>query len=738
MNAADATPPAPRPRRAWLGKSLLALAGLAAGLGVAELVFRLRDDAGFPKLNVYIDDEALGVRLDPGAWQRLVYPDNPTTSVRINRQGYRGADWPAPQSDDDILVVGDSQVFGLGVEENETFATALGQTLKRRVLNGGVPTYGPAEYAQVAREVIAARAPHPPRTVIFTINMVNDLFEAARPNRQRHAVRDGWAVRSDAAPDVIGFPGRSWLARRSHLFYALRSLIHEDTDGQSRASEGTWKDLIDSGARAAQEQQQRIAATAERASERRETEAALRQRATQLDETLISLLYAELSEDERNLLEAAHSQPGDYVLVHEPGLEEGRAVQITADQIRRGAALRTRLRARAEELARRARPELRQLLQTGFEEQPKLAARLDELGLAHVKAALDTPVAPAIRALKQACDEAGVRLVLLLLPIDVSVSADEWKKYGAAPRDMSGAMALHDEIVALGAELGLSTLDATAALRAAEPGAFLNHDIHMTPRGHAAVAAALAQTLAAPPPAPPVELSPMPVPSQWNAVGEIVVAGSTAARCETKRLREWMRILCLPREYGDVSSAPLEVKLVRNQARQALALVMPTSTALTLALAPGDELEAELTWKHAVRRFTVRWAAEDQAPKAAFAVVREDKEPPRQYGRRDFDSDAARTTCKCWDEVYPSQGAACPGIYGRAEPGCMIYSGDCPRLVACALLDPASPPSPPDPASPPSAARAPDQPGAPRPATAAGQPSAAPPARPERPAGGQP
>ena len=45
----------------------------------------------------------------------------------------------------------------------------------------------------------------------------------------------------------------------------------------------------------------------------------------------------------------------------------------------------------------------------------------------------------------------------------------------------------------------MSALDATAALAAAEPGAFLNRDLHMTPKGHDAVARALAATLAEPP-----------------------------------------------------------------------------------------------------------------------------------------------------------------------------------------------------------------------------------------------
>jgi hypothetical protein len=714
----DAPPPRPSPsRRHLLGKLLLALAGLAVGLGAAELIFRFRDDAGFPKLNLYVEDAQLGVRLVPGGSQRLVYPGNPSTAVRINAQGYRGADLPAVDragGDDDVMIVGDSQVFGLGVEENETFAAVLEHKLAatpgpggadRRVLNAGVPTYGPEEYAAVARELLAQRQPHPPRTVVFTINMVNDLFEAGRPNRERHAVRDGWAVRSDVAPQVTSFPGRSWLARRSHLFYAVRSLWHRDTDGQSAASEGTWKDLVASGAKSAQQQAALQQAQLQRSTERHQTEAALRRRATEVDEAIRELLADELSEDERNLLQSAHAQPGEYVVVAEPGLEEGRAVQITAEQIRRGAALRARLRARAERLAAKASPRLRERLLTGLTEEPKLAARLDELGLSHVKAALENPVAPAIRALKGACDAAGVRLVLLILPIDVAVSAEEWKKYGAPPLDLSGSLALHDEIAALGAELGVATLDATAALRAAEPGAFLHHDIHMTPRGHAAVAAALAETLAAPPPAPPAaDLSPMPVPAQWNAAPEVVVAGSTAARCETKRIREWMRVLCLPREVDDGASAPVSLELVQNHARRAVVMSMPASTALTLALAPGDSLEAVVTWPQVVRRFTVAWPAGAKAPLATFQVLREEPrqpEEPRRHGFDDFDSGVARKLCACWQDIYSSQGSGlgiadqhprCPGIYGSLDAGCLAYGSDCADLVACALLDPGSPP----------------------------------------------
>jgi len=54
---------------------------------------------------------------------------------------------------------------------------------------------------------------------------------------------------------------------------------------------------------------------------------------------------------------------------------------------------------------------------------------------------------------------------------------------------------LVDSAEALGA-LGVNTLQ---ALSAAEPGAFLPNDLHMTPKGHRAVASAIAHKLRAAP-----------------------------------------------------------------------------------------------------------------------------------------------------------------------------------------------------------------------------------------------
>ncbi|MEZ4360578.1 MAG: hypothetical protein R3B48_10370 [Kofleriaceae bacterium] len=685
-----------RARRHVLGKLLLALAGLAVGLALAEVIFRLRDQAGFPKLNVYREDATLGVRLEPGAAQRLVFPGNPSTSVRINADGYRGPAFPPP-SDDDVLVVGDSQVFGLGVEEGETFSAALERELGggRHVLNGGVPTYGPEEYVAVARELLERRHP---KTVVFTVNIVNDLFEAGRPNRSRHVVRDGWAVRSDVAADLLEFPGRRWLARRSHLFYAVRSLWHRDTDGQAAASEGTWRDLVSNGAKRTAQQAATQVAQRARTEELQRTEFQLGQRAEEIDRAIASLLRDELSEDELLDVGAAHQQPGAIVERFEANLEEARTVIVTAAHIARGAKLRAKLRSKLARVAAKERDrERRKRILASLEDEPRLAARLETLGAEQIEASLDSPVAPAIRELAQLCDAQGARLVILILPIDVAVSAEEWKKYGAPPQDMSGVAALHAELVELGARLGVTTLDATAALREAEPGAFLNHDIHMTPRGHAAVAAALAAALAAPPPPRRADApSAVPLPSQWNAVREINVAGSTEASCETKVVREWLRVLCTPRDYA--AATPTRLIVRSDSTGAAMVLVMPRSASLVVPVGRGDRVTIEFQWPNAVRVLEVGWPETAPALTAAFSVQSRDPTGPAYTYNPKFETDAHRQACSCWQRVYdqardPSpQDPACPGIYGELSPGCAAYADRCSEQVACLIRDPSSPP----------------------------------------------
>jgi hypothetical protein len=217
--------------------------GLSLGLVLTELLFWLRDGGAFPHVNFYVPDAERGVRLEPNVSQRLQLGNNPLTTAHTNSQGFRGAEWPQTTGDD-VIVVGDSQVFGLGVEDDETFSARLGTELKAPVLNAGVPTYGPREYLATAAELLKTRrAKH----VVVVINASNDFFEVERPNLTRHAVWDGWAVRKETAPTEapLAFPGRHWLMSRSHAVYALRRLASASQTVDAVESEGHWKDVVE-------------------------------------------------------------------------------------------------------------------------------------------------------------------------------------------------------------------------------------------------------------------------------------------------------------------------------------------------------------------------------------------------------------------------------------------------------------------------------------------------------------
>lgn len=685
------------------------LAGLAVGAGVAEWGFRHRDHGAFPHLNTYVPDAVLGVRLRPGAEEDVAFSGNPVTHVRINRAGFRGAEWPAAGRDD-VLVVGDSQVFGLGVEEDEAFAARLAGAIHRPVLNAGVPTYGPDEYRAVIAEQLQARHP---RTVVLAINLVNDLFEAQHPNRERHVVWDGWAVRKETAPgDTTAFPGRTWLYRDSHLFFALRKWRQGGARSEEAGvpSEGTWRDLVATGAHVTEGHAAAAAARTRHLAAVTEAHHAIADSEARLDKQIDDLMTdPSFNQDggttyqDTVALSNAHAHPGDIVV---DGFgEESRSSIGTADQIATAVAVRARLRKQLAAWARQhAATRSGQRALASLDAVERAAAKLTAVDVENLQAALDPPLGSYLRGVKQLTDQAGARLVVVILPIDVQVSPAEWKKYGAAPIDMTPSHALTDELVTLCHGLGVSVLDTTPVLAAAEPGAFLQGDIHMTPRGHAAVATALARTLGEPAPRPALasQRSPVPLPDVFRAAPEVIVKGSSDAACETKQVREWLRIQC-PRTD---TTTPIDLQITRDDGDEAMALVMPDEMSLVVPVIQGRELTATLTWNDKLRTLRVVWPAGDPAPTLAFDKptknphARAVTNDPYDAPARVFRSGVERAICACWPQVFGAaspttpapRSPQCRGAYGAADAACVErYATSCPELLACIRRDPASP-----------------------------------------------
>ena len=681
--------------RRLFSATLKILLGLVLGLVLAEIAFRVRDDGAFPHVNLYLPDPELGTRLEPFATQRLAFTGNPPTGLRINSRGFRGGEWPEPVKGE-VIVVGDSQVFGLGVEEDETFPAQLAKRSGRQVLNAGVPTYGPGEYLAVARRLVTQR---PGAHVLLVFNVANDFFELSRPNTTRHAVWDGWAVRKENRPaELSQFPGRRWLFSQSHLVFAARKLQLERQQAQGdsealvnfgpakgadpgTASEGTWSDLL-----TAREQQERQLAD-EKARLQRER-AAAQQRITpiqaQVEAEQLKVQDLEdkalnggsrLLRSERLIDQVLSKQSGDIVL--DTGSERARSIPVPAELLAEATREKKRLtEARARFEQERAPHD--ELIRRDY-------AELEALRWAIPGPALEPPtLGEDFLGELAAFQKSTAEVTVVVLPLDVQVSKDEWAKYGVAGRDLSETLELNQAFAAAAQRRGLRAIDVGPALRDAEPGAFLKGDLHMTTKGIAAVAAFVSAALLQPAPtsievAWPEGVSALPSPPEWNAVGENTVKGSTAAGCETKQVREWLRVRCTETKTGGTYGG--------------------------VRLAEGKRSEVQLTWTR-VGASAVVPVRNGERTRVAFSFFDADGEPYERVlrvepSKFEFEKDVAGQVATGWVPQAAKEFIACHARFsgqavpwGNLEPGspCLKYT-DCARQLACAQGHPnAQPP----------------------------------------------
>jgi lysophospholipase L1-like esterase len=139
----------------------LVLAAPLAGLLLAEAVVRVFDIGPIPApgqegdIARACDDPELRVENIPGGWMKTLYFDRSHTVVksveaRVNGQGFRGPELPLAKEPGTfrIACLGDSQTFGHGVGEGESWPANLEACLeehlpgrKIEVLNAGVGGY---------------------------------------------------------------------------------------------------------------------------------------------------------------------------------------------------------------------------------------------------------------------------------------------------------------------------------------------------------------------------------------------------------------------------------------------------------------------------------------------------------------------------------------------------------------------------------------------------------------------
>ena len=218
------------------------MASTLVALLVAEWAASALAGGAYTFLNLFVADPRYGVKLRPNASSRVRSRDGRVTTIATNSTGFRGPEWPETGDSPSgrprprrVLVLGDSQVLGFGVEQEDSFAGRMD------ALAAAVPSWGPHESVMALEELAPV---HRPAIVIFVANVANDWMEADVPNRRRTTAEDGWAVRFvPGRPEPAAFPGREWILGRSHLYLAARRLFAH-TAGHSPARAELARDLI--------------------------------------------------------------------------------------------------------------------------------------------------------------------------------------------------------------------------------------------------------------------------------------------------------------------------------------------------------------------------------------------------------------------------------------------------------------------------------------------------------------
>lgn len=223
----------PRPTRVQgiLSRLLVASTTLAVSLVLslcaAEILVRMFSPQ--PRLVIepggfYLPDPPGRYRLSPGYRGRIYNRAEYSNEISINEAGLRGPEIETSIEESvRVLVVGDSFVFGVGVEDNETFPALLSTALSRagidsEGLNAGIPAFGiPDAESWLRRHGVELN----PDVVVIAIFLGNDLVDAS-PDREEIRLVDGLLVPSQSAGGL-----RAWMHRHSHLFVAIKGLFEQ-------------------------------------------------------------------------------------------------------------------------------------------------------------------------------------------------------------------------------------------------------------------------------------------------------------------------------------------------------------------------------------------------------------------------------------------------------------------------------------------------------------------------------
>jgi lysophospholipase L1-like esterase len=201
---------ASRARRWVLQGGLVTLSvalALLLGEGLARLVLNPVDYL----MAVRVFDPVFGTRLEPGASGH-------------DQWGFRNREVPKRA---DVVTIGDSQTYGIGVPRFSSWPAQLGELTGLQVYNASLAAYSPVQYYELLRRYALRLKPS---TVVVGFYAGNDLLESYRAvyALPYHAARR----RADVAPVGIDVPAsthRPPLVKRLHNWLSSHSVLYRVT-----------------------------------------------------------------------------------------------------------------------------------------------------------------------------------------------------------------------------------------------------------------------------------------------------------------------------------------------------------------------------------------------------------------------------------------------------------------------------------------------------------------------------
>lgn len=178
-----------------------------------------------------------------------------------------------------------------------------------------------------------------------------------------------------------------------------------------------------------------------------------------------------------------------------------------------------------------------------------------------------------------------------------------------------------------------------------------------------------------------------PTLAEWDAQREVTVKGSSALACETKMVREYLRVSC--RGKNDTGGTPTGLRVVRG-GREALVFAAGDIASLVIPFVEGIDAEIVFSWTDKSHPLTLKWPR--GAPKPIVIGVFEGARSPLDGTAIAGEAQMADRLCTCFKAARAV--TSCEEFFYPPNPDCdRTYAGDCQKLIECSTFEPSALPA---------------------------------------------